>query len=251
MVVPPGRGFLGFQANDSRLYATLEGGSNLPGPETTMAALPTPIRSPERFNALTEIDPSNDHEAKPVQMIVRKGVSITCRLLDLERKPLMGQFDFQVGSTNHRRGRKPSEQGEFQVENVIPDHPRRATVWHNERKLVGRIIVQAEDADKIREIELKPWGEVKGRVLGGNGQPVGPLTISCSELKEESYYTGISFSSTDEDGRFHLKGLVPGKSYMLTVRKSISGLSQILNWDYIVGSGEVKDLGDVTVKNLK
>ena len=113
--------------------------------------------------------------------------------------------------------------------------PRRVTIKHAGRKLVGSIVLKGDEAGPLT-VRLQPWGTITGRVLDDDGQPRGPL---------ELYSFGPRIL-VGHDGKFRIEGLVPGLKYGASVRQGGRFRGDVFH-DVTVAPGEVKDLGDVKV----
>ena len=130
--------------------------------------------------------------------------------------------------------------GTFKVSGVSKSETRRAVFVHKKLKLAGRAEFAYNSKDTT--VQLKPWGEVKGRFVDKIGDPIANqkiLSIPRSEERDEGELLHQIFF-TDSDGRFHIVGLVPDRIYRLR------GDNYKPQVKVVVEPGQVIDLGDVT-----
>jgi len=111
-------------------------------------------------------------------------------------------------------------------------------------------------------LELKPAGRVTGRLIDDSGAALAGVLIHNgsknfraqgdikSELLTFPYIKDSKPLLTDQNGRFAIGGLMPGKKYAASAAQRFMQnnrtIGQIFS-DLVVESGETKDLGDVVV----
>ena len=106
----------------------------------------------------------------------------------------------------------------IEVHALDPSKPRRVTITHDGRKLVGSVYLKGDEAGPLT-VRLQPSGTLTGRIVDEEGQPRGGLELNNLDgFCPEPPPTGAScrrVTSTWEsvvgrDGRFRVKGLDPG-----------------------------------------
>src|SRR5262249_39395396 len=127
------------------------------------------------FHALAEIDLDPKAESATVDLQVDPGRTLTIHVLDPEGRPIartkasgLGpQFDLD------------DEQGSpaLEVRALEPSKPRRVTIAHEGRKLVGSVYLKGDEAGPIT-VRLQPWGTITGRMVDEEGRPRGGLSLN-------------------------------------------------------------------------
>ena len=98
-----------------------------------------------------------------------------------------------------------------------------------------------EKADPFT-VQLQPCGSVSGRIVDQDGEPV--AEARCSGGIAGRGWIGLEIT-TDKNGRFHAKGLVPGLGYMIFRPK----VAATLLVQFTVEPGKHKDLGDIKLND--
>ena len=81
-----------------------------------------------------------------------------------------------------------------------------------------RIALQAGDVKEKFEVKLTPTGAISGRVVDANGEPV----QSANVMVEGASFSGGN-GGTDENGRFRVGGLTPGRYRVAAELESMMG----------------------------
>ncbi len=77
------------------------------------------------------------------------------------------------------------------------------------------------DYEKQFEMELKPTGTLRGRVLAKDGSPIAGVSVQCCHAASESIFGGVEFyyfeqtSTTDAQGNYEFKNLAPERKFSL------------------------------------
>ena len=141
------------------------------------------------------------------------------------------------------------ESRSFAVHSLDPSRPRRVTITHAGRQLVGSLFLKGDETGPIT-VGLQPWGTILGRIVDEDGQPRGGLQLSNigGMHPERPVEQGILPRSTTgpgirtgRDGWFRVEGLVPGLIYGASASKGFVGIGHLFR-DVTVAPGEVKDL---------
>jgi hypothetical protein len=102
-----------------------------------------------------------------------------------------------------------------------PSRPRRVTITHAGRKLIGSIYLKEDETGPLK-IQLQPYGTITGRVVDEDGRPRGGVRMMSAggslpdRPTEESILPGGDIGGgirIGRDGRFRIDGLVPGFKY--------------------------------------
>ena len=257
-VVPPGRGILACRSDLGR-YRGGVGAEAIEGfdPKYQMfKTVPTWLLI-GNYHGLAEIRTGPKAESATVDLQLDPGRSVMVATLDPEGRPIGGTVAKGVGDL-FQSTIYPLESPSFEVHALDPSKPRRVTVTHEARKLVGSVFLNGDEAGPIT-IKLQPWGTVAGRIIDEEGRPrkgLGLSSLGGSQPKEPESHgilpngdwsNGILLGA---DGRFRVEGLIPGLKYGASV---VNGSMQIgeLFKDLDVAPGEVKDLGDLKVQPFK
>jgi hypothetical protein len=128
----------------------------------------------------------------------------------------------------------------FTVRGLDPRRSRTLLFIHDEKDLAGGVVLRGNEKGPVT-VKLQRHGEVTGRIVDANGKPVPKVRFACR-------VKGVRFSPsklgaggiTDNDGRFRVKGLVPGLENELIVIGPVPRVVPV-----VVEPGKTKDLGDV------
>ncbi|MEJ7637641.1 MAG: carboxypeptidase regulatory-like domain-containing protein [Singulisphaera sp.] len=207
-------------------------------------------------------------ESFSVELKLTRGLSRKGRVVGPDGKPVTGAQCYGLISTWGYV--KTLEEDTFEVLGLETDYPRQLVFAHEGRRLVGSVIIKGEDAKDEAPIEVRlvPPGSVKGRLLDEGGLPLSDakLWVMSYDLNGGNlppgrlWPDGSTFIqpngwlfSTDADGRFRVVGLKPGIKSSIGVDKKTRPNYQLDTRGVLLDivlqhPGEVRDLGDVTVK---
>jgi hypothetical protein len=90
--------------------------------------------------------------------------------------------------------------------------------------MVGTVRITAGELDRVT-LRLVPQGIVVGRVLASTGEPIDDVRVSAYRWKVAQGRGGWhrqQMTSTDEDGRFRLPALPPGRYYFVTTPTAVA-----------------------------
>jgi protocatechuate 3,4-dioxygenase beta subunit len=222
----------------------------------------------ELFNLLVPLDPRPEAQEVTVDLKLRSGVEVTARVRTIDgRQP--GTY-YVLGAGEENAWMEQNED-RFTIVGCFPEETRRLFLYQPARNLVASVDVTGVPPEPI-EIRLRPGASVTGRLLEADGNPVeGAYVISefvrlraaVGHLAEMQRDVGRvpaagGLFTTDEKGRFEIKGLIPGLKYMAqfviprqtgNVRGSSMGPRVVTIFtDLTLKSRETKDLGDVRAK---
>ena len=201
-----------------------------------------------------DLDPDPDQHigSATVDLQVEAKPTVELMILDPDGHPLAGAEVEGIDAEAPARTR-PEESARVTLFGLDPATPRRVTARHKGRRLAGTMLVNA--AGPPPTLRLLPWGEIRGRLVGVDGQPRGNARFaSGSQFFEGPRVEPIAAlptdpdqapCRTDRDGQFHLVGLVPGLHYSASIREHGNALDGDFFIDVGVRPGDVRELGDV------
>jgi RNA polymerase sigma factor (sigma-70 family) len=248
LAVLAGKGVLGVTVHDGPYPAEQWAGPKVPGRPSEY--VPYPGFRWTEFDTLHTLDvPAQD---KPVTLDISMmpGRTIPGTVTDPDGKPLTGVVIHGLTAREFRPP-EPLPTAAFTVTGLAPGRPRLLLAEHPGRKLGGLVRVEGDAAGPLA-LRLEPTGGVTGRLLDARTQtalarkPVTTL-FADAQLNAARGTRVPAAAATDGAGRFRLDGLVPGVAYRVYVQESgMPVLSTVAT--VTVRPGEVKDLGDVSVK---
>jgi hypothetical protein len=145
----------------------------------------------------------------------------------------------------------------IEIHALDPSKPRRVTITHAGRKLVGSVYFKGDEAGPST-VRLQPWGTITGRIVDDEGKPRGSIGLwNAGGLEPRAEHGMLPGGNRGEgiwigpDGRFRFEGVVPGLKYGASVMDGVVMQIGELFQDVTVAPSEVKDLGDLKVVPLK
>jgi beta-lactamase regulating signal transducer with metallopeptidase domain/protocatechuate 3,4-dioxygenase beta subunit len=262
----PGRGIVGVMADrNHQKYQRGQGAEKIAGKQDSFNGFRTYpyILSAMNLHVLEEVNPAEDAESVEVDFEFDSGRSLEVKVVDQDGKPVTGgRYD---GKMEVFSNWEPFRDNTLTINGYRPDKPRRVQVFHKERKLVGYLVLEGKNPENLT-VTVEPWGTISGRLLDESGVPKANVTIGddWSHVNEDqqaaklppniNQETGQRLRfSTDEDGRFTIAGIVPGKPLELSVTEARkNGILYHLgsfSVDVKLKPGEVRDLGDVQLES--
>jgi RNA polymerase sigma factor (sigma-70 family) len=254
VVTTPGRGLLAFKATGDH-YVNGLGAEAIPGFDPARGQFPTRGRPcvANLYHVVTAVDFDPEAVSATVDLQVDPGRSLALAVVDPDGHPVVG-LKVVGASPQNLHLPEPQETRPIWVRSLDPSKPRRVTVLHNDRKLVGSIWLRGDESG-ARVVHLVPWGSVVGRFLDAEGDPISSRRIdhdrsTSTKPEEAGILPGAAATpppTTDEGGRFRFDRLVPGLKYSAYL-PGISPSPGLGFKDVTVAPGETKDLGDLKVQ---
>jgi hypothetical protein len=132
---------------------------------------------------------------------------------------------------------------------------------HKQRKLAGFALIKGEAPENLT-VTLQSWAEIKGRIVDHAGQPKANVEIrgiydDARKRPDLAVLPPSDFSQvgrffTDDEGRFHVAGLMPGYQFSLAISEYRNSGGYYLGEfrpDVKLKPGEIHDLGDLKLAN--
>jgi RNA polymerase sigma factor (sigma-70 family) len=263
MTVPPGEGFIYANVREqespyvrARLRKEDKGrGIGGPGDGETMSV------QLNAHNAYKIINVPADANDFTVDLALTRGLTRKGRLVDPEGKPVTGVRCYGLSSTWGFV--KTLSDETFEVHGLEPGHRRQLIFAHNDRRLVGAVIIKEEDlkSETPLEVRLGTPGSIKGRLMDEDGLPLAGVTLSVMSFELNGLHNLPALWPDDEtfhsdaDGRFEVTGLKPGVKCFIGVEAKARpsfrlDAGKVFRNVILTKVGEVRDLGDVKVKAM-
>ena len=238
-------------------------------PPVDLKTVAPPVRyRPPLVHAWVRIDPSEkDPKSTQFEIALEPVKSITVQALDPQGKPLSGYFVAGLSGISISLPKELNlhETPSFRIRGVDPDRPRTLAIIHPEKRL-GKVLTVRDNQQGPLQVQLEPLGAVTGRVVDGEGRPQSGLQLRATasfDVKDENLlpmYSKLPLglrqhrmdlpTRTDNAGKFHLDGWLPGIKYFLLVSESDTKAKRrvvLRLTDLTVESGKTKDLGDLKI----
>ena len=91
-------------------------------------------------------------------------------------------------------------------------------------------------------IKLQPAGAVRGRLVDDHAQPLADFKFNGEGVPSENFGDAKLRIGTDADGKFEIRGLLPGRKYTIMAYGGTQGGDLKID---PIEAGQIKDLGDV------
>ena len=203
------------------------------------------------YQAVAELNLDPTAESATLDLQVDPGRTIAVTPVDPEGQTVAGTMARGVSdlfsSTEY-----PEPLPTIEIYALDPSRPRRVTITHAGRKLIGSVYLKGDETGPLT-IQLQPYSTVTGRIVDEDGRPHGGVGIMSAggsmpaRPAEHGILPGGNVGGgirIGRDGRFRIEGLVPGLKYGAGAIEGFMGYGELFH-DLTVAPGEVKDLGDI------
>jgi RNA polymerase sigma factor (sigma-70 family) len=253
-VVLPGRGVIGVVVGGYMpRYRAFVGAEAIKGYDSRLMGFRTvpQICHVPNYHAMAELNLDPNAPSPTLDLQVEPSRTIVVTAIDPEGRPVAGTTAVGV-SERFSWSDYPQSSPAIEIDAVDPARPRRLTVTHSGRKLVGSVYLKGDEPSPMT-IQLQPFGTVTGRIVDDDARPRGGLAISSADgtrparPAEQGILPGGAVSGgirIGRDGRFRIEGLVPGLKYGAGASEGYPHYGEVFR-DLIVTPGEVKDLDDL------
>lgn len=162
-------------------------------------------------------------------------------------------FDLSSGGSVMFGMRRISDpQGRFSIERLDPG--THEVVVSADDGAVKQKVELAVGESKELELELEPWGSIKGRAVYPSGEPADGVSVFATsnggtkkiDAGLMKAFTGDGYQ-TDEEGRFEVDGLGAGRVRFRFGKGALGEPVSLGGRSVTLAAGQAKDLGDVEV----
>ena len=272
--VLPGRGIIGFMADNAGDFPRGAGANNIEsnddsrieGDPELFRTLPHLARS-SNFNYLAGFDASPEEPPK-LKMRLQSGMSFVVRVVDSNGEELKDYLFYGARKTS---GWYSSDLDHGKVVGHTENSTRRLFAWNPTSNEAGTLLIEGTPP-KDPVIRLQPAGTIIGRLVDKDGDPKAGVAIRSSAhvngyFDQPTEATDLgSFPDdadtrrehlvTDDDGRFKIRGVLPGLKYTAILTKAGDRNSPYRMTMYVgelfhdlkIENAETKDLGDVKAR---
>ena len=178
-----------------------------------------------------------------VDITLSAGESLAGQLLGEDGKPV-SEAIFS-GATEHPGWRPVTKDG-FKIEGYYPDKPRDLYFFQRSTNTAAYLKLQGEITEPI-QVTLKSAVTLKGQIVDQEGAPMSKMILTGEAIPSDNFGDVNYRLTTDNDGRFEIRGLVPGQSY--SIFGSRDGYSSNVASDVLIDEREVINLGVIKLKN--
>jgi RNA polymerase sigma factor (sigma-70 family) len=205
------------------------------------------------YHVLAEVNIDAGAESATLDLQVDPGGTLIVNVVDPEGKSIGGTVAAGIGDLSPSI-EYPQESSTIEIHALDPSKPRRVTVTHRGRKLIGSVYLKGNESGQLT-LRLQPWGTITGRIIDDEGAPRGGMSLisaggsSPMQPDVQGILPGGNWNGgirIGRDGRFRVEGLVPGLKYGATASERDIVVGNLFQ-DVMVAPGEVKELGDLKV----
>ncbi|MEO1529838.1 MAG: carboxypeptidase-like regulatory domain-containing protein, partial [Planctomycetota bacterium] len=251
IAVSPGEGYLSVLAFDHAKYK--RAGQHPKGTFASPAAAPGMYRT---YPSLLMV--ANFHHVEPVaiapaanvesadqeiDIALGSGAEFIAEVVDADGKPVT---DFVYLGESESSGWRTARDGKLFVRGYYEDRPREVIVFHKATNSAARLGLTGKAPRKL-VVQLEPAASIRGRLLDDRGLPLANKKVFGDAVVKNDFGKPEYTWATDDQGRFGVLGILPGRKYSLWVMTS-RGMVEFIAKDVATDSATGKDLGDITVK---
>jgi RNA polymerase sigma factor (sigma-70 family) len=140
------------------------------------------------------------------------------KVVDADDKPVTGTRATGLTHINFANPGHFPNTDTLTVYNVDPKTGRLVVAVHEQRKLIGTVLVKADDQTAV--LKLGPGGSVTGRALDPNGKALAGLrvTVSFDHREVSNAFDALNKDkqlTTDATGQFQIDTVFPGEPFRL------------------------------------
>jgi RNA polymerase sigma factor (sigma-70 family) len=172
VIALPGRGLIAARADNDKMerYRGYVGAEAIKGYDPRDMGFRTrpgycDVRN---YNVVAEIDLDPKAETATVDLQLDPGRTIAVTPIDPEGRPVAGTVATGVGDL-FPGIEYPQASPTIEIHGLDPSRPRRVTVTHGGRKLIGSIELKGDEASPVT-IRLQPYGTITGRIVDEDGR---------------------------------------------------------------------------------
>lgn len=170
---------------------------------------------------------------------------------------------YRLYNSNGHRFWNQVDSADVEIKGFSKDEQRELFAFHRKKNLIGTATVDASNpAGTVTEIsEFTKAGFIEGQLVDEDGEPIANGIIDAQETRWAFHPGKMASPSripTDENGKFRITGLVPGKKYGATVSAPRKYMNQMMEMHIgdafsgvVVKPGETRDLGTIQIGGEK
>lgn len=263
--VMPGQGILTLNADQHQRYKRGAGADAITFPSeqlgTEVYKTQPSYCIPTNHHFLAPLDIKTGEQPAPLDIKLGSGASFTGQVVAADGTPVTG---YHILGSNHYSAWYPHDDATFTVNGYFPRDGRSLMAYHPDTDTVAALEVKGEAPESV-VLKLVPAGRLSGRVVDEDGLPIAGGIISSAPphmrgghaLPPGSIIHRLDGRPllTGDDGRFEIRGLMPGRSYAailstvgMGANRTINRLEGVVFDGVSVNEGETKDLGDITAQ---
>jgi RNA polymerase sigma factor (sigma-70 family) len=203
------------------------------------------------FNTVVEINPAEDSASFSTDIMLDPGVTVTGTVLGPDGKPVEGAtIDGSWGRSLHV---PHLDSAQFTLTGIDAQSPRPFFFSHRAKRLGAAVLIRG-DEPKTFTVQLQLCATLTGRIVDEDGVSQPGRTVfgflEGGQLNLKEGWGGFFSGKTDKEGRFRIDRVMPGVKVTahVEVGSSLAGLGiKPLSLE----PGEIKDLGDLTIKKFE
>jgi RNA polymerase sigma factor (sigma-70 family) len=205
-----------------------------------------------RFHSLVEVNPAKDAASVACNLALDPGRTVTGTVLGAAGRPLEGaRIEGLRGFQWYDQLQLPTAR--FTLTGIDPQKPRTFLFVHPGKQL-GAAVVLKGDEPKEFTVRLQPCATITGRVVDAASQPRPGVELAGflddGELGPHKDSGGLCGAKTDKDGRFRVRGLIPGLTWRNVFVQEGNQLTGRVLGRVVFRPGEIKDFGDLEILKL-
>jgi RNA polymerase sigma factor (sigma-70 family) len=248
----PGRGLVAARAETDQ-YLVGVGADRIAGPRVQGWFHTDPhICQPERLHAIAAIDPAEDVRSVTCNLALDPGLTLSGTVVGPDGQPVTGctAIDLCPHTMSYNMVKLTSDR--FTARGLDPRYPRPLVFRHDGKDLTGVVVVRGDETGPLT-VRLGPAGSVVARLLDDDGQPRRGVLIQVGYAAGQfppGDFSPLFYEKVGNDGRFRIKGLLPGVNYNFGALAEPAFLGQVAA-GIELEPGETRDLGEVKVQQPK
>jgi protocatechuate 3,4-dioxygenase beta subunit len=189
----------------------------------------------EQHNALVLLNPDEKASSLKRDVVLKRGQMLQGSVVGPDGKPLTGARAWNALPEQL----ETLETDAFTVRGLEPKRSRTLLFIHDEKALAGGVVLRGNEKGPLT-VKLQRYGDATGRIVDANGKPVAKVPLGCRVKGVRFGPPKLVGAITDNDGRFRVKGLVPGLENELIVFGRVHRVVPV-----VAEPGTTTDLGDV------
>ena len=208
-----------------------------------------------KYHALVPINPGKEGTTVVPDIVITAGKTQRIRVVGQDGRPIAGTRVF--GPLKGSLAGEVISSAEFTIVHPKPGTAESMLVVREDQSEGCLLQIKGNEPDPI-SVKLQPTATITGRLVDENGRPRAGLPLAVTQdLGNARFDRFTDRAPTDADGRFRLRGLVPGVSYTLEILKnneknfSDRALGYLRKTRWTVKPGETQDWGDVQIQEYK